>query len=122
MTLPYFVVNAGVRLTSPDLTVAYTGDTGPDEALSHLGRDADVYIVEATDRGQQAGVPPAPSGRQMHLTARDAGEAATRAGARRLLLTHFWPGNNREASRSAAAAVFAGEVFTANEGLEVLLD
>jgi ribonuclease BN (tRNA processing enzyme) len=119
--LPHFVANAGVRLSSPDLTVAYTGDTGPDEALVDLGRDADLYVMDATDRDQQAGVPPATSSRKMHLSARDAGLAAARAGARRLLLTHFWPGNDREASRTSAAAVFAGEVFIADEGLEVLL-
>jgi ribonuclease BN (tRNA processing enzyme) len=119
--LPHFVAKAGVRLSSPDLTVAYTGDTGPDEALVDLGRDADLYVMDATDRDQQAGVPPATSSRKMHLSARDAGLAAARAGARRLLLTHFWPGNDREASRTSAAAVFAGEVFIADEGLEVLL-
>lgn len=31
--LPHFVPNAGVRLTAEGLTVAYTGDTGPDPHL-----------------------------------------------------------------------------------------
>jgi len=119
--LPHFVPSVGVRLSSLDLTVAYTGDTGPDAALADLGRDADLYVMEATDRDQQSAVPQATSGQQMHLSASDAGTAAARAGARRLLLTHFWPGNDRPASRAAAVDVFPGEVLIASEGLEVHL-
>jgi len=99
----------------------YTGDTGPDPALEELGRNADLYIVEATDRDQQGSTPPAPTARRMHLSARDAGQAAAAAGARRILLSHFWPGNDRPASRTAAAAVFPGEVLLAEEGMEIRL-
>ncbi len=121
VALPHFVANSGVRLTGPGLTVAYTGDTGPDAALAELGRDADLYIVEATSRNQRASTPESPTGPGMHLTAREAGEAATAAGARRLMLTHFWPGNDRERSRAEAAEVFGGEVLLGDEGLEVTL-
>lgn len=114
--LPHYVPNAGVRLSTPTLTVAYTGDTGPDPALAELGRDADLYIVDATDRRQQAGDSPAAPGPPMNLTAREAGEAAAAAAAKRLMLTHFWPGNDRDRSREAAAEVFFGEVLIADEG------
>lgn len=120
VALPHFVPNAGVRLSAPGLTVAYTGDTGPDPALGELGRDADLYIVEATSRDQQPGVPP-PAGPRMHLTAREAGQVAAAAQARRLMLTHFWPGNDRQASRAAATEAFTGEILLAEEGLEVPL-
>jgi ribonuclease BN (tRNA processing enzyme) len=119
--LPHFITNAGVRLSADGLTVAFTGDTGPSPVLADLGRDADLYIMEATDRNQRPDTPPAPADAKMHLTARAAGSAAAAAGARRLLLTHFWPGNDREASRTAAQEVFAGEVLIASEGLEVPL-
>jgi ribonuclease BN (tRNA processing enzyme) len=46
--LPHYVPNAGVRLVTQGLTVAYTGDAGPDPVLATVGRDADLYIVEAT--------------------------------------------------------------------------
>jgi len=129
--LPHFVPNAGVRLSCPDFTVAYTGDTGPDPALAELGRDADLYIVEATSRGQQlrgqkspgerSVDPPAPTEQRLLMTARDAGAAAESAGARRLMLTHFWPANDREQSRTEAAEEFCGEIFLADEGLVVPL-
>jgi ribonuclease BN (tRNA processing enzyme) len=117
--LPHYVPNAGVRLSTPGLTLAYTGDTGPDPALAELGRDADLYIVDATDRWQQASIPPRTSGPSMNLTSREAGEAAAAAGARRLLLTHFWPGNDRNSSRAAAAETFPGEILIADEGLVI---
>jgi ribonuclease BN (tRNA processing enzyme) len=52
----------------------------------------------------------------MNLTAREAGEAATAAEAHRLMLTHFWPGNDRDRSRAAAAETFSGEILIADEG------
>lgn len=119
--LPHFVPNAGVRLSARSLVVSYTGDTGPCEALEQLGHEADLFIVEATSRHQQSGFAAAPDGSRMHLTAEDAGSAAAAAGARRLLLTHFWPGNDRETSRAEAAAVFDGEVLLAEEGIEIRL-
>lgn len=119
--LPHFVPDAGVRLTAPGWTVAYTGDSGPDPALAELGRDADLYVVEATDRHQQPGAAPAPAGPPLNLTAREAGAAAAAAGARRLLLTHFWPGNDRAAAYAAASTVFSGEILLADEGLVVSL-
>jgi ribonuclease BN (tRNA processing enzyme) len=119
--LPHYVPNAGVRLSTPTLAVAYTGDTGPDSALAEVGRDADLYIVDATDRWQQAGAPPSAPGAPMNLTSRQAGEAAAAAGADRLMLTHFWPGNDRDRSREAAAEVFAGEVLIADEGAVIPL-
>ncbi len=102
-----------MRLAAPGLVVAYTGDTGPDPALAELGRDADLFIVDATD---------APGDRPpLNLTARQAGEAAAAAGARRLMLTHFWPGNDRERARADAAAAFPGEILIADEGAVVEL-
>lgn len=107
LDLPHFVPNAGVRLESSRV-LAYTGDTGPVDALASLGRDADLFIVEATDRpGDTSG---------LLMTSAAAGSWARRAGARRLLLTHFWPGNDRFAAMAAARSEFAGEIFAASEG------
>lgn len=119
--LPHFVPNAGVRLSTPGLTVAYTGDTGPDPALAELAHGADLFIAEASDRHQQHGVPAAPPGPKLYLDSPDAGAVAAAAGVRSLLLTHFWPGNDRERSRAAAAASFAGKIHIAEEGVVIPL-
>lgn len=83
--LPHYIPNAGVRLSAPGLTVVYTGDTGPDPDLAELGRDADLFVVEATHRAPQPTDVSAPTEARMHLTALEAGSAAAAAGARRLL-------------------------------------
>lgn len=119
--LPHHVLNAGVRLSTNGLTMAYTGDTGPDPTLADLGRDADLYIVEASDREQQSPFAHQSTGPRMHLTAREAGAAAAAASARRLMLTHFWPDNDRQRARAEAAEAFTGEILIADEDLEVPL-
>lgn len=122
VALPHFVPNAGVRFEADGLVIAYTGDTGPDAALADLGRDADLFIVEASDRRQRPSTPQSPPGEDLHLTGTDAGEAAAGADAKRLMLTHFWPGNDREITRKLAAAAFEGPIILADEGLVVDLD
>jgi len=102
--LPHYVPNAGVRLIAPDITVAYTGDTGPDDALAALGADADLFIVEATGQAKGIGVLREPTQPRYHLRASDAGLWARRAGVHRLMLTHFWPGIDRTVSRLEASA------------------
>jgi ribonuclease BN (tRNA processing enzyme) len=119
--LPHWVPNTGVRLTADAFAVAYSGDTGPHPALADVGRGADLYLLEATSRNQRPGARKAPGPPQFHLSARQAGEVAAAAGSRRLMLTHFWPGNDREQSRSEAQEVFPGEVLLADEGLAIPL-
>ncbi|MFD8706739.1 MBL fold metallo-hydrolase [Kitasatospora sp. NPDC059648] len=107
--LPHHVPHAGVRLTAPGLTLAYSGDAGPDEALAELAAEADLFVAGATLRGLD---------RDPHLlSAAEAGAWAARARARRLLVTHFWPGADRGGSVAEAASGFAGEVVAAEEGL-----
>ncbi len=116
--LPHQVPNAGIRLTTADgLVVAFTGDSGPSPDVVELGRDADLFIVDATDRplGSPTAVDP------VHLSAREAGEVAEVCGARRLLLTHFWPDHDRALSLAAAHQVYGGEILLADEGAVIPL-
>jgi ribonuclease BN (tRNA processing enzyme) len=111
--LPHHVPNAGIRLAAPGVTLAYTGDSGPSLALAELGRDADLYLMEATRRDGDAGP---------HLmSAAHAGVWADRAGARRLVLTHFWPGSDRAAWVAEARRSFRGDTLAAEDGLVVPL-
>lgn len=115
--LPHYVPDVGVRLRSGHIVIAYTGDTGPDPLLAELGRDSDLYIVDATDREGELR-----QSRRNLLTSSEAGLWARRAGARRLILTHFWPGNDRVAALAAARSAFGGQVLLAEEDLVVPLD
>jgi ribonuclease BN (tRNA processing enzyme) len=114
MPLPHFVPNAGIRVQAGEIALAYSGDTGPDPLLAELGRDADLFIVEATDRDGETRRPV-----RNLMTSAEAGRLARQAGARRLMVTHFWPGNDRGAATAAASAEFGQQALTAEEGLTV---
>ncbi|WP_432789383.1 MBL fold metallo-hydrolase [Brevibacterium sp. K11IcPPYGO002] len=116
VALRHFVPNYGVRLETSTAAVAFTGDTGPHPALADLGHNADLYIVDATDRPGEL----ENTDRNL-LTAAEAGIWADRAGAKRLLLTHFWPGNDRSSAASAARKHFGGDVLTAEQDLRIAL-
>jgi ribonuclease BN (tRNA processing enzyme) len=112
--LPHWVPNSGLRIQSDGRTLVYTGDTGPSDEVEALARDADLLVAEASWQAKQAeGRPP------YHLTAGQAARHAARAGAGRLMLSHFWPGSDRDASREEAAGEFDGELIIAHEGLSL---
>ena len=80
--LHYDIDAFGFRIEGSGV-IAYSGDTGPCDSLAELARDADVFVCEATlGSGDEEGA------ERGHLAADEAVEAAARAGARRLLLTH----------------------------------
>jgi len=111
--VPHHVPHAGVRLTAPGLTLAYSGDAGADPVLGELAAGADLLVAGATLLG--------PAADPHLLSAAEAGAWASRAGARRLLLTHFWPGADRARSVAEAAAAYDGEVLAADEGMVLSL-
>jgi len=82
---------------------AFSSDTGPAWSLTELGEGLGTVLVEATLRPEE-------EGRVQHLTARQAAEQATAAGASRLLLTHLPPGGDAAAQLAYARAVFDGPV------------
>ncbi|GAA1306736.1 MBL fold metallo-hydrolase [Planotetraspora silvatica] len=112
--LPHSVPNAGIRLTTGERVLAYTGDTGPSPEVVNLARGADVLLAEAT----YADLIPEDSRRHLS-SARQAGRQAREAGARHLLLTHLQPGTDATAARAAAGAEYDGEIDIAASGLEV---
>ncbi|WP_089406225.1 MBL fold metallo-hydrolase [Geodermatophilus saharensis] len=89
-----------VRLTAHGSSLVYTGDTGPSRAVVDLARGADVLLAEAAQ----------PEGddqpRDLHLTGRQAGEAAAAAQVRRLLVTHVPAWVDPVAQLAAARSVF----------------
>jgi ribonuclease BN (tRNA processing enzyme) len=89
--------------------LVYSADTGPDWSPEAFGPGADLVLSEATFQGESG-----PVGAQaIHLSARQAGEAARAAGARRLMLTHLWPGLDPNASVVEGSEAFGREVLLA---------
>jgi ribonuclease BN (tRNA processing enzyme) len=90
-------------------SLGYSADTGPGWSLEALGPGLDLALCEAT-------VPQALEGVMQHLSARQAGRSARDAGARRLVLTHLWPGLDPGRSRAEGAEAFGGPVELAEVG------
>lgn len=95
-----------VELSADGKRLVYTADTGPDWSPEVFGPGADLILSEATFQRDNEG-----SG--IHLSARQAGEAARAAGARRLMLTHLWPGLDPTASVVEGSEAFGREVLLA---------
>jgi ribonuclease BN (tRNA processing enzyme) len=102
----------GFRVEHGGRVVAYSGDTGSCEALIPLARQADLLLCEA---GFLDG-PDLPEG--LHLSGRQAGEYAARAGAGHLVLTHLAPWNDKQRSFGEARAAFDGKISLAAVGQE----
>jgi ribonuclease Z len=100
----------------PGRRVVVTGDTRPCEATVEAARDADVLVHECTFAEEEA----ARAKETGHSTAREAAEVARRAGARRLLLTHFSARYSRDAGEleREARALFANAAAV-RDGTEV---
>ena len=101
----------------PGRSLVYTGDTRPVDAAVDAADEPDLLIHDATFDQELAGRARSTG----HSTAREAGEIASRAGAKRLALTHIssrYPGDAREHAHEAAAA-FDGDCFVAEDGQTV---
>lgn len=102
----------GIRVEHGGRAIAYSGDTGPCAALVEIARDTDLALFESSfEAGRDDAAP-----RDLHLTGGEAGEHATRAGVRRLLLTHLPPWNDPARSLAAARTTYSGPVELARPG------
>lgn len=99
--LPHLIESYGLRLRAEGKTFAYSGDTGATDEVQALARGADLFLCEASLRNEQT----AEQGH--HLCAGMAGRFAARAGARRLVLTHY------PASHAAAILAQARQQYPA---------
>ena len=100
----------GWRLVLPGgFTLAFSGDASEGAELEALGRDADLFVLEAAAPDSQ----PIPG----HLTPRRAAAVARACGARHLLLTHFYPPVLREPIAAQVREIFEGGLTLAQDGL-----
>jgi ribonuclease BN (tRNA processing enzyme) len=120
-TIGPFTVNAervnhpvetyGLRVEHAGRVLAYSADTGMCDAVTRLAGSADVFLCEASYLDGMVNPP------DLHLTGREAGEVATKAGVGKLLLTHLvsaW--GNAKATYAAAAGAFDGPVELVRPG------
>jgi len=100
------------RVTNPaGCTVVYSGDTDTSENLVDLARDADLLICESSlpDEMRVPG----------HLTPSLAGEIATRAGVKKLVLTHFYPPCDQVDIARQCRKTYSGPLVLAEDLMQI---
>ncbi|GLY19332.1 metal-dependent hydrolase [Kineosporia sp. NBRC 101677] len=106
----------GLRVEHDGVVVAYSGDTDSCSNLVALARDADLFLCEASF------VEGRDEGRDVHLTGKRAGEAATEADARRLVLTHIPVWTDTDTVVDEARRAYLGPVEAARSGASYVLE
>jgi ribonuclease BN (tRNA processing enzyme) len=101
----------GFRVEHAGWRLAYSADTGETGALIRLAQGVDLLLCEASFLGGPDNPP------DLHLTARQAAQYATWAGAGEVVLTHLVPWNDREQSLAQASQAYRGPLSLATTGL-----
>jgi ribonuclease BN (tRNA processing enzyme) len=109
--MTHSVPTVGMRVEADGVAMTYSADTGPTDELDRLAAGSGVLVAEAS--WQEDGIDRPP----IHMTARQAGETAGRAGASKVMITHIRPYLDRDRSQQEASGAFDGDVVVAREGL-----
>ncbi|MFF8411947.1 MBL fold metallo-hydrolase [Streptomyces omiyaensis] len=100
----------GIRVEHGGRSLAYSGDTGVCAELDALADGVDLFLCEASFTHGKEDIP------ELHLNGREAGAAAERARAGRLVLTHIPPWTDGERNLADARAVYGGPSELARAG------
>jgi ribonuclease BN (tRNA processing enzyme) len=100
------VPTTAVDIAHDGKRLVYTADTGPEWSVEAFEPGADLVLSEATYQHDDIRAP-------IHLSARQAGECARAARARRLMLTHLWPTLDPVASVEEGSEAFGHAVTLA---------
>ncbi len=111
----HYIDTFAARAERGGSSIVYSSDTAPCEEVIDLARDCSLFLCEATiGLGDEQGL-------RGHLTAEEAGQMARRAGAHRLVLTHYSSTYAPDELVEAAQSEFKGRVSIADDGLELSL-
>src|SRR5690242_998169 len=126
------------RIETPQRTFLFTGDTGPSDAVTALAKGADVLVTETTSvedvievfkrtGAWQAKTEDEQKGwirhmHEEHVSPKDIGEMATKAGVKTIVMTHLGPSvrPNDDYQRYAdeATKYFSGQIIIARDLME----
>ena len=109
--VPHYTPTYAVDLsTDGGGRLTYSADCCPNDELVRFATGTDLLLIEATlPRPERDGV-------RGHLTPGEAGDHGRRAGARRLVLTHFSDELDPKWELEQARAAFGGPIELAREG------
>ena len=124
---PPFETALAYRFDTSTRSIVISGDTAPSDALIQLAKGADILVHEAMYKpaidamlAKRPYVPPNLKKflEQGHTTAEEAGEIATQAGVKTLVLSHLLPGDepiSDDIWRLEAARYFKGEIVVGKD-------
>ena len=103
----------GYRIEGDGFALAYSGDSGPCDALVHLSQGADLFLCECSvpDDAEVPG----------HMTPRHVGEIAAQAECRKVVLTHLYPMMDAVDAEAGVRKYFGGEVVRGADGMRFAL-
>lgn len=104
-----------LRAEADGARFVYSGDTRAGALLEEAAQGADLFLCEATFQDLLPDKEPEKS-RDHHMTAREAGILARKAGAKRLVLTHLRDGLDPDVSRRQAEEGYGAPVEVAAPG------
>jgi ribonuclease BN (tRNA processing enzyme) len=108
--VPHFTTTYAVEFSSNGSRFTFGADCSPNEGLVDFARDTQLLLIEATlPRPERTGI-------RGHLTPGEAGDHGRRAGAERLILTHYSDEMNPEWAETEAVNTYGGPVEMAREG------
>lgn len=109
--VPHFTTTFAIELRSAGGgRFTYSADCRPNEELVGFAQGTDLLLIEGTlPRPERTGI-------RGHLTPGEAGDHGRRAGAKRLVLTHFSDELDPEWARAQAMETFDDDVDLAREG------
>ncbi len=101
-----------VSWIKPGRKIVYTGDCAPDDTIIEAAKNADLLIHESTfDSSRKE-----ESVERLHSTAEDAAQIASRAGVKKLVLTHISPRYSDSGPLLEQARVIYSNVTIAKDG------
>jgi ribonuclease BN (tRNA processing enzyme) len=108
--VPHYTLTHAVELAVDGSRLTYSADCSPNDELVEFARGTDLMLIEGTlPRPERTGI-------RGHLTPREAGEHGRRAGARRLVITHYSDEMDQAWARAEASGGFGAQVELATEG------
>ena len=113
--VPHYIRAWACDFQGPDgRRFTFGADCAPNDVLPQFAYETDLLMLEATEESVPDVVPDDIRG---HMTAREAGELARRAQARRVVLTHYSDLRDPETVRSEGEAGYGGPVELARAGV-----
>jgi ribonuclease BN (tRNA processing enzyme) len=111
--VPHYTRTFAIDLRAPDgRRLTFSADCAPNDALVEFAKDTDLLLIEATlPRPERTGI-------RGHLTPMEAGDHGRRAGAKRVVITHYSDELDVDWLVEEAVAGYGDPVELAREGAE----